>query len=49
MGDVVDVDLSPTSRDGRRGRAQEVLALVPYRQVRERGFAAHDDGAPLDA
>jgi phenazine biosynthesis protein phzE len=23
------------------------LALVPYRQVRERGFAAHDDGAPL--
>ncbi|GAA4779060.1 chorismate-binding protein [Microbacterium gilvum] len=29
------------------GTPREVLALVPYRQVRERGFAAHDDGAPL--
>ncbi len=27
----------------------EVLALVPYRQVRERGFACHDDGTPLVA
>lgn len=26
---------------------QEVLALVPFRQVRERGFTARDDGAPL--
>jgi phenazine biosynthesis protein phzE len=24
-----------------------VLALVPFRQVRERGFECHDDGAPL--
>ncbi|WP_462418198.1 chorismate-binding protein [Kytococcus sp. Marseille-QA3725] len=24
-----------------------VLAMVPYRQVVERGFVAHDDGAPL--
>ncbi|WP_374928800.1 chorismate-binding protein [Kytococcus sedentarius] len=24
-----------------------VLTMVPYRQVVERGFAAHDDGAPL--
>ncbi|MGP3535281.1 anthranilate synthase family protein [Microbacterium sp. RD1] len=29
------------------GRPREVLALVPYRQVRERGFVSHDDGAPL--
>ncbi|HWI31440.1 MAG TPA: chorismate-binding protein [Microbacterium sp.] len=47
-GDVVDVDLLAdiplTAPDGTR---QEVLALVPYRQVRERGFSAHDDGAPL--
>ncbi len=46
-GDVVDVDLLadiPLTADG---RAQEVFALVPYRQVRERGFVAHDDGAPL--
>ncbi|WP_394552600.1 anthranilate synthase family protein [Agromyces sp. MMS24-JH15] len=42
-GDVVDVDrLADIPLGG-----DEVLALVPFRQVRERGFAAHDDGAPL--
>ncbi|HET8928505.1 MAG TPA: chorismate-binding protein [Microbacterium sp.] len=42
-GDVVDVDrLADIPLDG-----QEVLALVPFRQVRERGFECHDDGAPL--
>ncbi len=47
-GDVVDVDLLahiPLMDDS--GAAQEVLALVPFRQVRERGFECHDDGAPL--
>lgn len=47
-GHVVDVDLLadiPLSEP--HGRANEVLALIPYRQVRERGFAAVDDGAPL--
>ncbi|WP_439594282.1 anthranilate synthase family protein [Microbacterium sp.] len=47
-GDVVDVDLLADipllSADG---APREVLALVPFRQVRERGFASHDDGAPL--
>lgn len=46
-GDVVDVDLLadiPLSSDG---TPNEVFALVPYRQVRERGFVAQDDGAPL--
>nr|WP_314841269.1 chorismate-binding protein [uncultured Microbacterium sp.] len=46
-GDVVDVDLLadiPLSVDG---VAREVFAMVPYRQVRERGFVAQDDGAPL--
>jgi phenazine biosynthesis protein phzE len=33
-------------RDG-RGPGPDVLALVPYRQVTERGFVAHDDGMPL--
>ncbi|SEC50624.1 phenazine biosynthesis protein phzE [Paramicrobacterium humi] len=43
VGDVADVDrLDDIPLDG-----EEVLALVPFRQVRERGFAAHDDGAPL--
>lgn len=27
----------------------DLLALVPYRQIRERGFTAHDDGTPLQA
>lgn len=29
------------------GRRFDRLAAVPFRQVRERGFEAHDDGAPL--
>lgn len=47
-GDVVDVELLadiPLVDDA--GAPQEVLALVPFRQVRERGFECHDDGAPL--
>ncbi|PNG16828.1 anthranilate synthase family protein [Streptomyces cahuitamycinicus] len=31
------------------GARHDVFALVPYRQVAERGFAAPDDGAPLIA
>src|SRR5215213_2061258 len=47
-GDVIDVELlSDIPLMDPHGAAQEVLALVPYRQVRERGFACHDDGAPL--
>jgi len=46
-GEVSDVDLLAdiplTGPDGPR----EVFALVPYRQVRERGFDALDDGTPL--
>lgn len=46
-GDVRDVDLLadiPLSVDG---TPREVFAMVPYRQVRERGFVAQDDAAPL--
>ena len=43
VGDIVDVD---RLADIPLGDA-EVLALVPFRQVRERGFAAHDDDAPI--
>ncbi|TFV83618.1 chorismate-binding protein [Microbacterium sp. dk485] len=47
-GDVVDVPLlADIPLEDASGRAREVLALVPYRQVRERGFVSHDDGAPL--
>lgn len=44
-GRVVDVDL--LADIPAPGPDRPVLALVPFRQVRERGFACHDDGAPL--
>lgn len=46
-GDILDVDLLadiPLTADG---TPREVFAMVPYRQVRERGFDAVDDGTPL--
>jgi phenazine biosynthesis protein phzE len=50
VGDVVDVaalaDI-PLPRPGGRAVGPQVLALVPYRQVVERGFVCHDDGTPL--
>src|SRR6478735_11588350 len=47
-GEVVDVDLlADIPLMDAAGRPREVLALVPFRQVRERGFECHDDGAPL--
>lgn len=46
-GDVVDVDLLADIPLVIDGAPREVFALVPYRQVRERGFTAQDDGAPL--
>ncbi len=47
-GDVVDVDaLADIPLTDADGQQREVLALVPFRQVRERGFDCHDDGAPL--
>ncbi|GAA1842667.1 chorismate-binding protein [Microbacterium koreense] len=47
-GDVIDVELlGDIPLHGSDGAPHEVLALVPFRQVRERGFACHDDGAPL--
>lgn len=45
VGDVRDVDLLadiPTAT-----AATPVLAMVPFRQITERGFDAHDDGTPL--
>ncbi|MEX5719061.1 anthranilate synthase family protein [Geodermatophilus maliterrae] len=48
VGDLVDV---PTLADipltSAAPAGPQVLALVPYRQVVERGFVCHDDGAPL--
>ncbi|RIK13546.1 MAG: phenazine-specific anthranilate synthase component I, partial [Acidobacteria bacterium] len=45
LGEVVDLDLL---RDLPRPEpGLPVLALVPYRQIAERGFDVHDDGTPL--
>jgi phenazine biosynthesis protein phzE len=41
---LADVPLGTGPGDG-----WEQLVLVPFRQVRERGFDAHDDGTPLTA
>lgn len=39
----------PTGRPEGGVPRHDLLALVPYRQIRERGFEAHDDGTPLRA
>ncbi|GAA4954633.1 phenazine-specific anthranilate synthase component I [Yinghuangia aomiensis] len=51
LGDVVEapsLDAIPLP-DGApaHGPRHDVLALIPYRQIRERGFEADDDGTPL--
>lgn len=47
-GTVRDVDLlADIPLVDSSGAPREVLAMVPFRQVRERGFDCHDDGAPL--
>ncbi|KDA04841.1 chorismate-binding protein [Microbacterium sp. CH12i] len=46
-GDIEDVELLADIPLTVNGTPREVFAMVPYRQVRERGFEAQDDGAPL--
>lgn len=46
-GPVVDVETLADIPLGKGQDAHDVLALVPFRQVRERGFPATDDGYPL--
>ncbi|WP_369246017.1 anthranilate synthase family protein [Streptomyces sp. R41] len=46
--DVVEVLLGPvTTHDRLADIPDEGLALIPYRQIRERGFDVRDDGTPL--
>ncbi|MFF5545768.1 anthranilate synthase family protein [Streptomyces olivaceoviridis] len=45
---LVEVLLGPvTSRDRLADLPDEGLALIPFRQIRERGFDVRDDGTPL--
>ncbi|MGW2960304.1 anthranilate synthase family protein [Streptomyces sp. NPDC001220] len=45
---TVEVLLGPvTARDRLAALPEEGLALVPFRQIRERGFDVRDDGTPL--
>ena len=46
-GELLDVDRLADIPLGDGPEAREVFAMVPYRQVRERGFDADDDGTPL--
>ena len=43
---IADIPL-PAAPAAGAGARHEVLALLPYRQIRERGYACPDDGAPL--
>ncbi len=45
VGSLLDVQLEEGVPEP--GRRFDRLLAVPFRQVRERGFHAHDDGAPL--
>lgn len=46
--DLVEVFLGPAgARDRLAELPDECLALVPFRQIRERGFDVRDDGTPL--
>ncbi len=47
IGEVSEVDTLAELPVRESGSGHDVLALVPYRQVAERGFAAPDDGTPL--
>ena len=44
---LADIPLAEPATGGGDRQRHDVLAIVPYRQVAERGFACVDDGSPL--
>ncbi|RGA00782.1 phenazine-specific anthranilate synthase component I [Microbispora triticiradicis] len=48
LSELADIPLPEQGEPG-AGDRHHALVVVPYRQVRERGFACADDGAPLIA
>ncbi|MFJ6751930.1 anthranilate synthase family protein [Streptomyces sp. NPDC091266] len=50
IGEVTEVERLadiPLGEGAQDAPVTDALALVPFRQIRERGFRAHDDGTPL--
>ncbi|WP_407286189.1 anthranilate synthase family protein [Streptomyces sp. BP-8] len=50
IGEVTEVDRLadiPLAETASQEPVIDALALIPFRQIRERGFRAHDDGTPL--
>ncbi len=47
LGEMSEVDALADLPLRATGTGHDVLALVPYRQIAERGFTAADDGTPL--
>ncbi|MFB7633298.1 anthranilate synthase family protein [Streptomyces sp. NPDC056149] len=50
IGEVTEVERLadiPLGTEVPNAPVTDALALVPFRQIRERGFRAHDDGTPL--
>ncbi len=47
LGDVITVDTLADIPLNPHADGPDVLALVPFRQISERGFVCHDDDAPL--
>ncbi|MFF8227535.1 anthranilate synthase family protein [Streptomyces caelestis] len=46
---LADLPLAETGDPAPGGPRHEVLAVIPYRQITERGYPAPDDGSPLIA
>lgn len=46
---LVELPLPVSASNVRCAAQQDVLVVIPYRQLRERGFACREDGAPLIA
>jgi phenazine biosynthesis protein phzE len=47
LADIPLPEGAPTEATASGAPVTDALALVPYRQIRERGFDVHDDGTPL--
>jgi phenazine biosynthesis protein phzE len=44
---LADIPLADAPPASRQGGGHEVLVVIPYRQIAERGFDAPDDGTPM--